>query len=224
MRDEQTYTISEVSQLTGLHRNTIRTKIRVGALDAQIRQGKFGDEYRVSRDALVRGGLIPGDAPEAEPAPEAAGTAPDLDSDLVGRPVAEDAPTAEPNALTGAVAALSDLYQRHEQAMFRLGYLQGELERAKALAETAESLQQAHDARSEEVATLRAALQEQERRTEEAEHARRELEAARAQLREMERLREDLNRLAARAEQQEDTIEQLEQASRRPFWQFWKRS
>jgi excisionase family DNA binding protein len=219
MRDEQTYTISEVSQLTGLHRNTIRTKIRVGALEAQIRQGKFGDEYRVSRSALVRGGLIPSDAPETEPVEP--GAAPDFESDLVGRAAPEDA--VEPNALTGAVAALSDLYQRHEQAMFRLGYLQGELERAKALAETAESLQQAHDARSEEVSALRAALKEKERQTEETEQARRELEAARAQLREMERLREDLNRLAARAEQQEETIEQLEQASRRPFWQFWKK-
>jgi len=219
MREEQTYTISEVSQLTGLHRNTIRTKIRVGGLDAEIKQGKFGDEYRVSREALVRAGLIP-ETPSENGSP----TSPVFEADLVGRtPPEELASGSGPDVLAGTVAALSDLYQRHEQAMFRLGYLQGELERAKALAETAESLREAHDARGEEVSSLRMALEAKERHAEEAEQARRELEAARLQLREMERLREDLNRLTARAEEQEETIELLEQAARRPFWQFWKR-
>lgn len=219
MRENQTYTISEVSQLTGLHRNTIRTKIRIGALEATIQQGKFGEEYRVSREAMVRAGLLPGEEDEAsEPAQE-----PALEPDLVGAPRGPERVDADQNTLASTVAALSDLYQRHEQAMFRLGYLQGELERAKALAETAESLQHAHDARGEELSNLRSALQEKERQAEEAEEARRALEAARAQLREMEQLREDLNRLKALAERQEETIGQLEQASRRPFWQFWKK-
>ena len=32
-----------------------------------------------------------------------------------------------------SAAALSELYERHEQAMFRMGYMQGELDRMKAL-------------------------------------------------------------------------------------------
>jgi len=221
MPEQPTYTISEVSQLTGLHRNTIRTKIRLGSLEATIQQGKFGEEYRVSREAMIRAGLLPGEELET-PEPQE----PVLEADVVsgsGRPRSEQPAEADSSTLAGAIAALSDLYQRHEQAMFRLGYMQGELERVKALAETAESLQQAHDARGEELAKLRAALQEKERQAQEAEQARRELEAARAQLREMEKLREDLERLRNLAEQQEATINHLEEAVRRPFWQFWRK-
>jgi excisionase family DNA binding protein len=225
MRQSQTYTISEAAGLTGLHRNTIRTKIRLNQLEATVQQGKFGEEYRISREALIRAGLLSG----AGPLEEAEEAEPVYEADLVERTPEPEAPAAEaqpePNgsALASTVAALGDLYPRHEHAMFRLGYLQGELERVKALAENAESLQKDVDERGQQLQELKQALAEKEAQAAETERVQRELETARAQLREMEALRHDLNRLKTLAEQQESTIGELEAAVKRPFWQFWKR-
>jgi excisionase family DNA binding protein len=229
MRQSQTYTISEAAGLTGMHRNTIRTRIRLGQLEATVHQGKFGEEYRITREALVKAGLL---SPSG-PLDEAAEAEPVFQAHVVDSPDEADAPPpgsapepegpAEQHALANTVAALGELYQRHEQAMFRLGYLQGELERAKALAETAESLQRDNEARGQEVNALKNALAEKEAQAAETERVRSELDAARAQLREMELLRRDLDRLKQLAEQQESTIGELEATVKRPFWQFWKR-
>jgi len=225
MRQSQTYTISEAAGLTGLHRNTIRTKIRLSQLEATVQQGKFGEEYRISREALIRAGLLSG----AGPLEEAEDAEPVYEADLVERTPEPEAPgpesPSEPNGsvLASTVAALGDLYQRHEHAMFRLGYLQGELERVKALAENAESLQKDNEERGQQLNALKQALAEKEAQAAETERVQRELETARAQLREMEALRHDLDRLKSLAEQQESTIGELEAAVKRPFWQFWKR-
>jgi excisionase family DNA binding protein len=224
MRQSQTYTISEAAGLTGLHRNTIRTRIRLGQLEATVQQGKFGEEYRISREALIRAGLLSG----AGPLEEAEDAEPVYEADLVERTAEPEEPNPEPTpeqtgVLASTVAALGDLYQRHEQAMFRLGYLQGELERVKALAEHAESLQKDNEERGQQLEALKQALTEKEAQAAETERVQRELETARAQLREMEALRHDLDRLKSLAEQQESTIGQLEAAVKRPFWQFWKK-
>ncbi|MCC2668507.1 MAG: hypothetical protein K0Q72_978 [Armatimonadetes bacterium] len=240
MRQSQTYTISEAAGLTGMHRNTIRTRIRLGQLDATVHQGKFGEEYRITREALVKAGLLSNTGPldeaedaepvlqahlvDAEPEPDAPSDhAPGNGSTTAATTALEAEPPQEQHALASTVAALGELYQRHEQAMFRLGYLQGELERAKALAETAESLQRDNEARGQELDALKTALAEKEAQAAETERVRQELEGARNQLREMELLRRDLDRLKQLAEQQETTIGQLEATVKRPFWQFWKR-
>ena len=57
-----TYTIAEAAALTGLHKNTIRMRVKIGQLEAQVRNGKFGEEYRISHAELVRaGGVLPAD-------------------------------------------------------------------------------------------------------------------------------------------------------------------
>lgn len=141
--DSVTYTISEAAALVERHPNTIRQRIRSGQLKATVEPGRFGDEYRISRDDLVAAGLLRDPVfstgeDEVPPAAEAA-----------RQPSGEAAP-----------AALLDLFQRHEQAMYRLGYLQAELERNRALAETAESLRTDRDQRSLD---LHDALQELDR-------------------------------------------------------------
>jgi excisionase family DNA binding protein len=220
MPASRTYNISEVAALTGLHRNTIRTKIRTGQLPADTQVGKFGEEYRISHEALLQTGLLPHPQPEVLTAePDLDGLPQDSGTTLPGPSI-----PAEGNALAATVAALADLYQRHEQAMFRLGYLQGELDRAKALAESAESLRRDHDAQLQELNSVRSALAVKEREAVEAERTRRELDEARRRLQEMERLREDLDHLKSLAEQQDQTIDRLEAAARRPFWQFWRRT
>ena len=227
MRQSQTYTISEAAGLTGMHRNTIRTRIRLGQLDATVHQGKFGEEYRITREALVKAGLLSSSGPldeatEAEPVFQAhLVDTPDEPADH--SPAEPEAPAEQHARVANTVAALGELSQRHEQAMFRLGYLPGELERAKALAESAESLQRDHEARGQELNAVKHALAEKEAQAAETERVRTELESARTQLREMELLRRDLDRLKQLADQQESTIGELEAAVRRPFWQFWKR-
>src|SRR5687767_12075058 len=128
MPKSQTYSISEAAALTGRHKNTIRNAIRMGHLEAAVQHGKFGEEYRIEHDALVTAGFLERDPLEGGDV---------LDADFAAEGGA--APNGAPPNVT--MGALAELYQRHEQAMFRLGYLQGELERVKALAETAESLQ-----------------------------------------------------------------------------------
>ena len=218
-----TYTISEAAALTGLHRNTIRQRIKAGQLEASVQIGKFGEEYRITRDALRRAGLLT----EEEPLRGGPALDPDiLDAEFEPRdsgPGAEADGTglaSESAAGPVAVAALQELYQRHEQAMFRLGYMQAELERLKALAERAESLQEDNHARQSELQSLKTALDQKEQAAAEAEALRRELERAREHLREMETLRRDLDQLKALAEQQEKTIGLLE-ATKRPWWRFW---
>jgi flagellar biosynthesis GTPase FlhF len=215
------YTISEAAALTGRHPNTIRQRIKLGQLRATVRPGKFGEEYRISHAALVETGLleatgpldeplpgeplpgepIPGDPIPGEPIldPELTpdGALPLLEPDSAERPAA--APGAEPPATSVTVAALTELYQRHEHAMFRLGYLQGELERFKALADQAESLRTEGEARQQEVQELRSALQERERDAGETERLRQESEARQRELASLKSSMERVEREAAEA-------------------------
>jgi excisionase family DNA binding protein len=207
MEQSRTYTINEAAGLTGLHKNTIRQRIRLGQLDATIQQGKFGEEYRIPHEALVEAGLLSGAGPLEE------GGSPTV--------TAEFAPASEvPNGASPvASASLTELFQRHEHAMFRLGYLQGELERVKALAESAESLQRDNEERRLEVNSLRSILDEKETEAAEAARLREELQAARDQLRELDAVRESAERLRALAAEQEQMIQALE--TRRPWWKLW---
>jgi hypothetical protein len=201
-----------------MHRNTIRQRIRLGQLDASVQQGKFGEEYRVSHAALVRAGLVDGAGPLGNGTRVEA-----LDPEHAGDEPLDAQPVSEAGGMSqNTVQALTELYQRHEQAMFRLGYLQGELERVKALAETAESLREQTVAKDGEVQQLRAQLDERARQAVEAENLRGELERAKGDLQEMEKLRQDLEGLRALAIRQETVIEMLESSKRRPWWQFWK--
>jgi DNA repair exonuclease SbcCD ATPase subunit len=230
MSQRRTYTINEAAALSGRHPNTIRQKIKMGLLEASVTQGKFGEEYRIAHETLVEAGLLSSSGPLGE-----ASNSPVLDAELVedretpdGRAERTERPEEPPTST--ALAALGELYQRHEQAMFRLGYLQGELERLKALEETAESLRRDNTARSEEVQTLKSALQEKdaeareaerlrqerEREARETERLRRELERAQERLREMEQLRQDIDQLKGQM-----TAQQLEAEARKPWWQFW---
>jgi excisionase family DNA binding protein len=195
MPESRTYTIAEAAALTGLHRNTIRTKVKGGLLAAEVRVGKFGEEYRVSHDALVEAGLLAGEyvAPE----------------DGLLEP--EDGPG---EGLPPAAAGLADLFRRHEQAVYRLGWLEAELARTRALAENAESLQQESIEREVELRDLR-----------------RELERAQVQARDAENLRrmlQDLEREATSLRQEVESqraAEQAaaEQAAARRWWAFWAR-
>ncbi len=211
--DSPTYSISEAAALTGLHRNTIRQRIKGGLLEATVQVGKFGEEYRITRQALRDAGLL-----TEEPLREGPALDPDIldaDGHAEGNGASRD---TAPGATT--VIALQELYQRHEQAMFRLGYMQGELERFKALADRAESLQEDNQVRQHEVQSLRAALDEKDRAASEAETLRQELERAREHLRELESVRRDLEHLKSLADQQEKTIGLLE-ATQKPWWRFW---
>jgi excisionase family DNA binding protein len=118
MDERRTYTINEAAGLTGLHKNTIRQRIRLGQLHATIQQGKFGEEYRIGHEALVEAGLLPDTGPLEDP-----GADPVLHAEFTASPGAmPENGAAMPDVTVGA---LSELYQRHEQAMFRLGYMQG---------------------------------------------------------------------------------------------------
>jgi excisionase family DNA binding protein len=191
MPKDTSYTINEVAALTGLHRNTIRMRIRTGHLQAEVRHGKFGEEYRISHQALADARML---------TPEMGGEGED-DGLSPSQP-------AQASALSQSVAALSDLYQRHEQAMFRLGYMQGELDRTKALAETAESLREENETARREMESLRQALAAREAEAAEADRLRRELEQAKAQLGVVEGLRQEL-----------DSLKEL--AAKRPWWRPW---
>lgn len=231
MPTEVYYTINEVAGLTGLHRNTIRFKIRTGQLPARIEFGKFGDEYRIARSALFSAGLLaeaPGADRASDGAPSESGT---MDPELMDEPAASGTVTGSsgsheepvPNALTPAV--FNDLLGRHEQAMFRLGYLQGELERTRALAETAESLRDAAEEQRSELSTWRsraealpgveAALDQSKA---ECEALRTKLVRAEEEVRELQAVRKELEVLRGLLERQEEEIEALR--SRR-WWQ-WK--
>ncbi len=193
MPKDTDYTINEVAALTGLHRNTIRMRIRTGHLRAEVRNGKFGEEYRISQQALVEAGLL---------------TGLNGDSESDGEEELARSEPAQENALSQSVAALADLYARHEQAMFRLGYMQGELERTKALAETAESLRAENETARHELENVREALAAREAEAIETERLRRELEQAKRQLEVVEALRQEL-----------DSLKEL--AAKRPWWRPW---
>jgi len=190
MATEPTYTIAQAARLTGLHRNTIRQKVRSGQLRAETRLGKFGEEYRIPRSALVAAGLLADGEAACEPV-EAVSVTERVEA-------SSPPPGANPEgAFDGGAAALRELLHRHEQAIYRLGYLQGELDRTRLLAERAESLQ--------EQAARHAA---------ELDRLREELAEARARAEEAARLREELAALRARL---------AEAAQRRPWWRRWRR-
>jgi excisionase family DNA binding protein len=183
-----TFTIAEAAALTGLHRNTIRMRVKLGQLTAARTTGKFGEEYRISREALVQAGLLASPTTsEASPASNP--------YDAAGSP--------DPAPPMPSQAILADLLQRHEQAMFRLGYLEAELVRHKALAENAESLQAAAREREMEVRDLR-----------------RELERAQERAREIEELRNLLREMERTTEQMREEVERHRSAAARRWWHF----
>src|SRR5437870_5471069 len=92
MPKDTDYTINEVAALTGLHRNTIRIRIRTGHLQAEVRHGKFGEEYRISQQALADAGLLTAANGQVSDDEELSRSEP-----------------AQENALSQSVAALSDL-------------------------------------------------------------------------------------------------------------------
>ncbi|MFN3653163.1 MAG: helix-turn-helix domain-containing protein [Armatimonadota bacterium] len=220
MQHGQTYTISEAAALSGRHPNTIRQKIKSGQLEASVSQGKYGEEYRITFAAMVEAGLLPEPEPQ-EPVLDA-----EITPEAAAEPAAESAAAGTTAISADAAAALTslrDLYQRHEQAMYRLGYLQGEMERLKALEETAESLRETNTERERELTDLRRELEDKERAVREAESLRAELERTRGRLREMETLRQDIDQLKELASQQERVIKDLETTTRkRSWWQIWK--
>jgi excisionase family DNA binding protein len=187
MLPTETYTIAEAAALTGLHRNTIRMRVKLGQLAADRAVGKFGEEYRISREALVVAGLL--EAAEPESAHDAAEEGPTVSPAGAAHPPAETAPhTPSPHP---SQELLGELMQRHEQAMFRLGFMEAELTRQKTLAANAEAQQAAARERELEVRELR-------RELERAQEREREIDELRALLREMERtteaLREEVER------------------------------
>src|SRR6186997_1342318 len=101
--DTHSYTIAQAAALTGLHRNTIRMKVKAGQIPAEARPGKFGVEYRISRQVLIDVGLLD-DAAALEPTDDAEVLAP-IEADLV--------------ADSSLRSALRDLFLHHENAMFR---------------------------------------------------------------------------------------------------------
>lgn len=208
-----TYTIAEAATLTGLHKNTIRMRVKLGQLEAQVRNGKFGEEYRISHAALVRAGLIEG---VLDPSDSPLG---DFDTDLDDepdlRPVAGD-PEGPPPA-PAIAASLAELFQRHEQAMFRLGFMQSEMDRLKALSESAESLRQDQATRDAEAERLRRQLAEAREQAREAEALRRELEQARGRLRDAEDLRRLFSEMEAEAGRLRAAVEAAQ--NRPTFWQ-----
>src|SRR5258708_37619644 len=72
--DSTTYTITEAAALTGLQKNTIRMRVKLGQIPALRSPGKFGEEYRITQDALVMAGLLA--PPEPPPAPREATSPP----------------------------------------------------------------------------------------------------------------------------------------------------
>jgi excisionase family DNA binding protein len=187
----ETYTIAEAAALTGLHKNTIRMRVKLGQLAAQRAVGKFGEEYRISRQVLVDAGLLA--PPEPPPSPEPTVEVP---------PPPADTASASPGLPSQEL--LSDLLQRHEQAMFRLGFLEAELVRHKALAENAESLQAAARERDWELRELR-------RELERAQEREREIDELRALLREMERNTEHMR----------EEVERHRAVAARRWWHFF---
>lgn len=189
--DSPTYTIAEAAALTGLHKNTIRMRIKLGQIPAERAPGKFGEEYRISRTSLVAAGLItPPDTP------------PSQTEHVASDPLtSEPSPTSTPHM--ASQTALLDLFQRHEHSMFRLGYLEAELARQKALAENAESLQAAAQERELEIRELRRDLERAQERV-------REIEELRGLVREME---QDTERMRA-------DVERYRAAASRPWWQM----
>ncbi|MBM3458334.1 MAG: helix-turn-helix domain-containing protein, partial [Armatimonadetes bacterium] len=200
MASARSYTISEAAGLTGLHGNTIRKRIKQGALEATVRQGKFGEEYRITYEALVAAGLIADAGPRRSggadlvlepewvrdaPPPEA-GSGADPGSTALQRA----AEGLEGSALTPAgAAALNDLFQRHEQAIYRLGYLQAEVDRLKEIEEQARALEVVSRDQEKEVQELRHSLALRESEAAEAERLRAQLAAKAAEAAEAERLR-----------------------------------
>jgi excisionase family DNA binding protein len=189
MPETKSYTIAEAAALTGLHKNTIRTKVKTGLLAAEVRVGKFGEEYRITHDALVEAGMLTG---------EYVGP-----GDLM-----EEA--EEPNgAMPPAHGNLADLFRRHEQAVYRLGWLEAELARTRALAENAESLQEQSVARELELRDLQ-----------------RELERAHARAREADELRRTLSEMeqeTLRLRQEIEARRAAEEAAARRWWRWWGR-
>jgi excisionase family DNA binding protein len=185
--DAETLTIAEAAALTGLHKNTVRMRVKLGQLAAQRAVGKFGEEYRISRTALIEAGLLA----LPDPAPSSSLSSPHS-------AVAEDTTPTMPSQ-----AIITDLLQRHEQAMFRLGFLEAELVRHKTLAENAESLRVTAREREMEVRELR-----------------RDLERAQERAREIDELRSLLREMERNTEHMREEVERHQAAASRRWWHF----
>ena len=221
MSQDRSYTIAETAKLTGLHRNTIRMRVKSGQLEAEVAKGKFGDEYRIPYRALLAAGLIPdattedvraAQTPAGEPA-ETPAEEPVLDAEFT-----EPGHGPQADTSIAILGNLRDLFERHETSVYRLGYAEAELERTKALAERAESLQDQREQQITEIAQLRAALETAQRDAARLPELERELHTSRRQLAELDALRRDLAALRQEHERLLELIREAEEAKNRPWW------
>jgi excisionase family DNA binding protein len=186
-----TYTIAEAAALTGLHKNTIRMRVKLGQIPALRTAGKYGEEYRITEGALVTAGLL---TPPETPLPPA-------EAAQALTPTTQE--TTHQSPPMASQAALLDLFQRHEHSMFRLGYLEAEMVRQKALTENAELLQAIAREREQEIRELR-----------------RELERAQERVREIDELRILVRDMERDTERMREDVERYRAAAARPWWRM----
>ena len=102
-------TIREASRLIERSTATIRRYIRSGRLKAEKEVGRFGEEYRIDRDALLALGFTPA-APE--------------DTRLVAREPDRVEPTRlDPQETMVPASLFSDLLMKHEQLLVQYGMI-----------------------------------------------------------------------------------------------------
>jgi excisionase family DNA binding protein len=207
-RDSPTYTIAEAAALTGLHKNTIRMRVKLGQIPAFRAPGKFGEEYRISQSALVEAGLLSPPGPPQPPSPplpsELSERPTDPSHESPDRSLNESPHTPLPDGpYIPSQEPLLELLRRHEQSIYRLGWLESELARHKALQEHTDSLQ--------------AAAQEQELENREL---RRELERAQERAREIEELRSLVREMERDTERMRQEVERHRAAATRRWWHF----
>lgn len=137
----ETASVKEAAEVLEVSTKTVRKYLKSGRLPFQTVEGKYGDEYAIPRSAL---------------------------EEFQGRVADRGVSTGGSNG-RGVMELYTELLQRHEQAVIRLGYLQSGEERRLALEEEAQSLREEREKEARKREELEVELQSREKELAKAE-------------------------------------------------------
>ena len=106
-------TIRKAAHLIGRTPATVRRYIRSGRLPAEKSKGKFGDEYKISRDDLLALGLFPSAVPSSDPVKKSEALQP--------RP--QTAAPVHTGEVMVPISVYNELLMKHEQMLVQYGMI-----------------------------------------------------------------------------------------------------
>lgn len=191
--DNKWYNLTEASILTGLHKNTIRGYVKIGKVEAKKENGKYGLETIISHNSLVKAGITIDDKDKNALLWD--GKVKSIGRDNIsgdGMPNVNGFTEDKKNPYIPS-NFYKEIMLKYEQATYRTGWLEGQLETTKRLlTEGQEAIRQREESLIKERVKIEERLKHEE---EEKENLEQEILKIKEETERIKKEKEELTRI-----------------------------